>query len=396
MLKQVIIINFQSMVRVQYDFIEGLNVIIAENGTGKSILNKIIYLMVNFDKHTKEEKEQYVRFGCTKSDIYFSSDKDSYWVEIYPSTINYHRFENGSYRYESNILPIRLKELLSLLVCNDGFIGNLITSKQSKLLVDSDDKVNTQTIGLITSDEHAELIIDTCESRLKEINSEIRTKTIVRNSLEKELSKVDVVDFSHTENSVNRVYKCTDTLESLIGCYESLEKIRPQKNINSKLEGVIDLLSTLEGTYYSLMGVIPRTEMKVKEKDMEILSELVNLDKKVDDLIYKKSFIKEVSGSRINEKLLGLMSRLEIMKSNLSNVSFRRNVKETNLDALDGLESLYESVDKLSSLVRNNNDLIEQNKKLKEELDSYGGEEYDCPIYGAIRFVNEECIHNYN
>ena len=34
--------NFQSIVDVTYNFSEGLNVIVAPNNTGKSIINKII------------------------------------------------------------------------------------------------------------------------------------------------------------------------------------------------------------------------------------------------------------------------------------------------------------------------------------------------------------------
>lgn len=394
LLKQVIIVNFQSIRRVQYDFSEGLNVIIAENGTGKSILNKIIDLMVNYYKYNKEKRNEFIRFGELKSDVYFSSDSESYWVEIYRDKINYYKFENGYYKYESNALPNGLMNLLSLLVCNDGFVGNLITSKQSKLLVDSTDKVNTQTIGLITSDENAELVIDTCESRLKEIGSELRTKVAVKSSLEKELSKIQVVDYTSAENSVNRVYSVIDFADNLVACYEQLNRTQNVGKLNSKLKKVIDLSFELESVLYSLDRVTGVRRINVNKNDLLVLSQLEDLYKQVEDVSYKTSFLSKSKPITFNDNLLGLMSRLEIMKSNLDKVQYKKSVNKVNLEAIKSLEDMYSGVNKLIYSLEVNNRLIEENRRLKEELDSYGGEEYDCPIYGTIKFVNEECIHS--
>ena len=50
MLEKLTITNFQSFRNVTYEFSDGLNVIIAPNNTGKSIIFKVIDVLVNGHK----------------------------------------------------------------------------------------------------------------------------------------------------------------------------------------------------------------------------------------------------------------------------------------------------------------------------------------------------------
>ena len=392
MLRQVKIKNFQSIRDLQYDFIDGLNVIVAENGTGKSILNKIITFLVNYNKYTADKRKQFIRFGCAKSDIFFSSDDDSYWVEIFSNNINYYRRVNGKYEFESNDLPQGLISMLSLLVSSNGFIGNLITSEQSKLLVDSEDKVNTEIMSLVVSDENAELVISTCEERLKEINSEIRTKVAVRDSLERELSKIEVVNYQHIEDSVNRVFTSIDFLETLVTASEVLDRVNSVGHVSNVMEEAIDMLALLEHSIETLEKVHLVDEVSFDEEELSVLSELVTVNDKITNILYKKSMVTEVKPTKVTEGLLGLMTKLEKIQFSLNEISYIDLPGVERIESLSRLEEIFETVDRLSDLMNVTSELKEENDRLKLELDSYGGEDYDCPIYGTIKFVNEECI----
>lgn len=392
MLRQVKIKNFQSIRDLQYDFIDGLNVIVAENGTGKSILNKIITFLVNYNKYTANKRKQFIRFGCAKSDIFFSSDDDSYWVEIFSNNINYYRRVNGKYEFESNDLPQGLISMLSLLVSSNGFIGNLITSEQSKLLVDSEDKINTEIMSLVVSDENAELVISTCEERLKEINSEIRTKVAVRDSLERELSKIEVVNYQHIEDSVNRVFTSIDFLETLVTASEILDRVNSVGHVSNVMEEAIDMLALLEHSIETLEKVHLVDEVSFDEEELSVLSELVTVNDKITNILYKKSMVTEVKPTKVTEGLLGLMTKLEKIQFSLNEISYIDLPGVERIESLSRLEEIFETVDRLSDLMNVTSELKEENDRLKLELDSYGGEDYDCPIYGTIKFVNEECI----
>lgn len=392
MLRQVKIKNFQSIRDLQYDFIDGLNVIVAENGTGKSILNKIITFLVNYNKYTADKRKQFIRFGCAKSDIFFSSDDDSYWVEIFSNNINYYRRVNGKYEFESNDLPQGLISMLSLLVSSNGFIGNLITSEQSKLLVDSEDKINTEIMSLVVSDENAELVISTCEERLKEINSEIRTKVAVRDSLERELSKIEVVNYQHIEDSVNRVFTSIDFLETLVTASEVLDRVNSVGHVSNVMEEAIDMLALLEHSIETLEKVHLVDEVSFDEEELSVLSELVTVNDKITNILYKKSMVTEVKPTKVTEGLLGLMTKLEKIQFSLNEISYIDLPGVERIESLSRLEEIFETVDRLSDLMNVTSELKEENDRLKLELDSYGGEDYDCPIYGTIKFVNEECI----
>ena len=392
MLRQVKIKNFQSIRDLQYDFIDGLNVIVAENGTGKSILNKIITFLVNYNKYTADKRKQFIRFGCAKSDIFFSSDDDSYWVEIFSNNINYYRRVNGKYEFESNDLPQGLISMLSLLVSSNGFIGNLITSEQSKLLVDSEDKINTEIMSLVVSDENAELVISTCEERLKEINSEIRTKVAVRDSLERELSKIEVVNYQHIEDSVNRVFTSIDFLETLVTASEVLDRVNSVGHVSNVMEEAIDMLALLEHSIETLEKVHLVDEVSFDEEELSVLSELVTVNDKITNILYKKSMVTEVKPTKVTEGLLGLMTKLEKIQFSLNEISYIDLPGVERIESLSKLEEIFETVDRLSDLMNVTSELKEENDRLKLELDSYGGEDYDCPIYGTIKFVNEECI----
>ena len=97
-----------------------------------------------------------------------------------------------------------------------------------------------------------------------------------------------------------------------------------------------------------------------------------------------------------NENLIGLVNRLEIIYSNIEKVRPVKNIDVKSLDCCKELESLLDKIEESTAIVNKLSDLKSQAKDLKEEIDSYGGEVYDCPIYGSIKFVNEECIRNYN
>lgn len=396
MLRQIRIKNFQSIEDLTYNFSEGLNVIVAPNNVGKSILNKIIEVLVNFDKLKSYDIKQYITFGKLKSDLFISDEENTYWVEIYLTKINYHVLEDSRFRFIGNSLPSGLIKALGLLLCDGGFVGNLIMSDHSKLLVDSNANINNQILSLIARDDNVEAILEESEQRMTEMNSNLRVLRPKRDSIRKELSLIHVEDTFAREEALKRVFATTQLVEDLIGLNELAEYLKADSSNVSHLEGVLKLCQDLENLSYKFINIREIKEIRDMEKDLKVASELEEVLVKLDDISYKMGMVKEIKPVRFNSNILGLLSKLEQISINLSRVS---KVKLPSLDKIkscEELENLVSVLDDYSIKIDKQNKLKQEMKTLKEEIDSYGGEVYDCPIYGSIKLVNEECIRNYN
>lgn len=396
MLRQIRIKNFQSIEDLTYNFSEGLNVIVAPNNVGKSILNKIIEVLVNFDKLKSYDIKQYITFGKLKSDLFISDEENTYWVEIYLTKINYHVLEDSRFRFIGNSLPSGLIKALGLLLCDGGFVGNLIMSDHSKLLVDSNANINNQILSLIARDDNVEAILEESEQRMAEMNSNLRVLRPKRDSIRKELSLIHVEDTFAREEALKRVFATTQLVEDLIGLNELAEYLKVDSSNVSHLEGVLKLCQDLENLSYKFINIREIKEIRDMEKDLKVASELEEVLVKLDDISYKMGMVKEIKPVRFNSNILGLLSKLEQISINLSRVS---KVKLPSLDKIkscEELENLVSVLDDYSIKIDKQNKLKQEMKTLKEEIDSYGGEVYDCPIYGSIKLVNEECIRNYN
>lgn len=396
MLRQIRIMNFQSIEDLTYNFSEGLNVIVAANNAGKSILNKIIEVLVNFKTISTEDIELYITFGKPKSDLFISDEENSYWVEIYPKMINYYVFENSKFVYVGNELPLGLIKALGLLICDGGFVGNLITSNHSKLLVDSSASINNQILSLIARDDNAEDILEQCEERSAVMRSNIRNLRINRDSVAKELSAIHVEDTTYKEEALKRVFNLTLFVEELIGVDELASSLRSDISKISNLDGVIDLCTQLENLEYKFMNYIDTKPVKNLDKDIRVASELEDVIAKLDLLEYKKNMMTDFKTINVTPNVIGLANKLESLYVSLSKVTDTKLIDPSNLKVCEELESLLEGMDSFTKVISDGESLKDEATKLKEEIDSYGGEVYDCPIYGTIKLVNEECIRDYN
>lgn len=392
MLRQIRIRNFQSIEDLTYNFTEGLNVITGPNNTGKSIINKIIEVMVGFKSLKSYDVEQYITFGKPKSDLFISDELNTYWVEIYPKKINYYKLEDKSFVFVGNELPGGLINALSLLICEGNFVGNLITSNHSKLLVDSSAEINNQILSLIARDDHAENILEECEERMTKINSNLRILRTNRASLEREISSIAVEDTTYREECLKRVFGLTDFVEELVGVYEVVDKVNPSGKLVNRLDGVLELCSSLETLNYKFDSISMKCDVRDLTKELKVADELESFIRDLDSISNNKKRITNVSDVSFNSNFLGMVSKLEILKSNLDKTVLVKPLDPSKLKSCEELEKFCETFNDFYNKALALSKAKVELKKLKEEIDSYGGEVYDCPIHGTIKFVNEECI----
>lgn len=393
MLRQFRIKNFQSVEDLTYNFSDGLNVIIGENNTGKSVLNKAIEVLVNFNSLRASDVEQYITFGKPKSDLIITGDSGCYWVEIYPRKINYYCLENDNFVFVGNELPPGLIKCLDLLVCEGNFVGNLITSNHSKLLVDSSSNINNQILSLIARDDSAENILEECEERLSTMNSNLRTLRINRSSIESELSTIEVEDTTLKEEALSRVFSLTNFVEELIGVKETSDLLKFNVPKVGNMDELINFVSNLETLMYKFDNLRFTKEVKNLDEDIKVVSELESFNDKLDVVLSKMTIMSNIKEVNVDNDLLGVVAKLELLQSNLAKVNNVKKVNDSNLLVAEQLEELLGSVENYYNKAVETERLKSEAKSLLDELNSYGGEEYDCPIYGTIKYINDECIH---
>lgn len=393
MLRQFRIKNFQSVQDLTYNFSNGLNVIIGENNTGKSVLNKAIEVLVNFKSLKASDVEQYITFGKPKSDLIITGDSGCYWVEIYPRKINYYSLENGSFVFVGNELPPGLIKGLDLLICDGNFVGNLITSNHSKLLVDSSSNINNQILSLIARDDSAENILEECEERLSTMNSNLRTLRVNRSAIEGELSTIEVEDTTLKEEALSRVFLLTNFVEELIGVKETSDLLKFNVPKVGNMDELINFVSNLETLMYKFDNLRFTKEVKNLDEDIKVVSELESFNDKLDVVLSKMTIMSNIKEVNVNNDLLGVVAKLELLQSNLAKVNNVKKVNDSNLLVAEQLEELLGSVENYYNKAVETERLKSESKSLLDELNSYGGEEYDCPIYGTIKYINDECIH---
>lgn len=358
MLKSLTIKNFQSMVNVNYKFHDGLNVIIADNNTGKSIIFKMIEVLVNGHKFNSRERKEYIRFGCEKSDVFVESDEGYFWAEIKPTTTHYYSGPNkSSLVYEGTTIPSGMKKALGLLICEDGLIGNVIDDNQSKFLIDSDAKVNNSILGVLTKREDAEKVIDSATERIRELNSEIRIKSSEKSVLLRELSNIEIIDVSMRETLVKDSNVFLTIVDLLIGIHEKLSNINIDVRLNEDSKVILDVASVLKGIQSNVDRVNYVEKFPIGKPELDFLVGLKSLSDRVNSLSYKE-----------------LPSELE-------------------LNTLKVLDSFNGPLNRALFLMRENKVLDIESKRIRKQLDDLEGEVYDCPIHGTIKFVNgKECV----
>lgn len=384
MLEKLTITNFQSFRNVTYEFSDGLNVIIAPNNTGKSIIFKVIDVLVNGHKMSSAERKEFIRFGCNKSDVYVKSGGNYYWAEILPRHTNYYSGSSmNSMTFLSNELPNEIRQAFALLVCEDGLIGNVIDSNQSKFLIDSDSRVNNSILGLLTRDSNAEKIIETTTERIKTLNAEVRIKNSERKIYARELESIGVTDISYRQNIVIDSNVLLTLADILLPVKEKLDTIKQVKQVDSSFKPIMDVVTQLESIKYKLSEI----------RNVEVFP----VDKSYIDFICKLESVSErlrhVNDIKLpNKDILDFSVKLENIREKISGVNHINLPSEVEVEAYNKLSQIMKKTQQILTLMRENKVLDIESKRIKNQLNDLRGEVHDCPIHGTIKLVNEECI----
>lgn len=421
MLDKIKIVNMQSLEELTYDFSSGLNVIIAENNTGKSVLFKVLTFLTDGPTMTAKERRQYIRFGADKADIYIYADDKVFWIEGYSNKLNFYSGTSIQRQmFRGNTMPKDLEEALSLLICENGLIANVIDENQSRFLVESDSRINTSIINRVTKCEKSEKLLEVTGERIKTLNSEIRVKQSQKHILVNELSRISKVDLTDKETRLKDSKVLLFLMEYLVNSVESLENITSVKKIPKETKGILDLIKSLNDVSHNLKNVQPvkkipkeflglsnlvrdlngvfdnlkkAENVKCPSEDFVVLSKLTKDLNSVKDSLKSVNYVKPFP---VKSDSLNFIKSLSDVRTNLGQIKFKRIPSEEEMKSLRFLNGVNEHLRTISELKLKQSNLESEAKEIKDSLDSLEGEVYDCPVHGTIKFVDgKNCVPYY-
>lgn len=379
-LLQMRLTNCQSWEDGIINFSPGLNIIRADNNTGKSVIFKMLKITCKPDSLTNKERKELIRRGQLYAEVtYMFSDYSAAIVRVFKERVIYYFCKNVNtedFSQQEGVPHHQLMYNLGLLVdYESGYIANILDDDQPLLLVKSDNKSNYNLIKVLTEHPQLNKMLVNFKVKYPEYRRELQEVKGKKTRLEQNLKTVRYVDEEVLDIQIKTSEQILESLDILIDMYKivlDIEKIPSNEKPLDELAGVTSFLGNLE-------TIVNNIHMEAKDIPNEML-DLVDLfkDMKID---LQKEIPKEF---RYTFKVLENINRLH------------DNIKEYNYNPLlEEIDNLHVVENLLSSSTNLYNNLSKRKKILKtiEELESidFEGEEYDCPLHGRIKVISGKC-----
>lgn len=376
--------NFQSWEDCSIQLTEGLNVIVAPNNTGKSVIFKAIKLAVTPNAFSTSDREDFLRNNSLMGEIVMSfSDNSAYLVKFTVKENGYFfiNLNNNESVFLGSTPPEDLLNKLGIIL-RGNLIGNLVDMKQDLFLVDSDSSSDHSILSLLINDENLD--------KLKDEISEFKLPS-VQSMGKSVVSKISGINAALNVN----VYKNVEVMERDLIYAESLclamrpllnlefciKTVQPFKSIEDSIVSKATAVTHLVNLYSNL------DRIKRPKEDLGNLSSSTNL----------LNYMSELFNNMENYQKTRYFNLLEFLNASSNvEITLSKSSKSVSMNL-----SILEFLNKSSLLIESLDDYLKIEEKeegieiLEEELNSKGGEIHDCPIHGQIMYLDEECIPYY-
>lgn len=377
--------NFQSWKDLEIKLCHGLNVIVAPNGVGKSVIFKALRVVVNPEVITSDDRSDFLRYNSSCAEVYYTFNDNCGYAILINGRENIYYFIKDLSSPNLEVLgstpPQDLLDRLAI-VKRGNLIGNMIDFSKDMFLVNSDQESNSSMLDLLSSSERMDKLIEVIENTKLPI-----AKEAYKNITYKKKTIDNLLNFCNYQNidaKEQNIQLAEDLLNGskilvLIEKYLLSMQSAPVVDLNIKLisDDLYEFNSLNDGLLFIQNYGDDLSIYKNLTDSVAVLDGIVDSGKKV-----------------ITSKFCNLLSFVD--STNSLSLYLSKSEKEVKVDA--GLLTFLSLSDKLVSTLQTAlsvKDLEDEIDCMKAEVQHEGGEIYECPIYGTIRFVNEECIPNY-
>lgn len=415
MIVQVQMINCQSWKNSTFDLAtDRINVIIADNGTGKSVFFKMLKITTNPNYFSRAERKDLIRRHEECATILFKFDDGSiaatkvfqtYVLYMYKASDQ----EELKTAYEQ--FP-EVLEKLGLIVDPDetSFVANIIDADQDLLLVNSKLKYNYNLVHLLVESPELELVNERAHTTLMKVLNPLSSLSSRCETLERAIQDSTYYDVAERELELDRVEKMKDFLFDLIPVAESLHSIQEASRNYIDVDGIKKLLDLLD-----LLESIDLSQVVVTDKPADIAEHLkllkslsaINLNdlKTVDQPFDASNYfelIRLLSDLKLQElqtieapvncnEIFSLLSILTDL--NLASLHLTEQVPDltNHFKLINDIFYLQQILALTDSLMLTVNSAKKEMQELEIEM-QHSGKITECAIYGKVIYNGKKCI----
>lgn len=415
MIVQVQMINCQSWKNSTFDLAtDRINVIIADNGTGKSVFFKMLKITTNPNYFSRAERKDLIRRHEECATILFKFDDGSiaatkvfqtYVLYMYKASDQ----EELKTAYEQ--FP-EVLEKLGLIVDPDetSFVANIIDADQDLLLVNSKLKYNYNLVHLLVESPELELVNERAHTALMNVLNPLSSLSSRCETLERAIQDSTYYDVAERELELDRVEKMKDFLFDLIPVAESLHSIQEASRNYIDVNGIKKLLDLLD-----LLESIDLSQVVVTDKPADIAEHLkllkslsaINLNdlKTVDQPFDASNYfelIRLLSDLKLQElqtieapvncnEIFSLLSILTDL--NLASLHLTEQVPDltNHFKLINDIFYLQQILALTDSLMLTVNSAKKEMQELEIEM-QHSGKITECAIYGKVIYNGKKCI----
>lgn len=389
MITQIRLKNCQSWDDITIDLAtDRLNVIVADNDTGKSVLYKILKLVGSPKFYGRSERRELIRWGCTHAVAAFAFSNGRLGiVTISESQVVYEYIKEDGARNPVLSPPQELLEDVGLLVNPEGtFIANIIDGDQDLMLVNSNLANNFELIKMIVMSED----LDSLSEKIKMLTTEFSSYRVrvcdQKNVLGEQLGALKHYDIEKMEREMQHHEALYEGLKKLTRVWRHLEKFDEIEFRDfSALEcflGSLEQLVCARRLLKSLeLSGVPVDDCFIRS--LELLSKVKECAEKLakPDKVMDERFIDAFDGLLSASSRLG---KLAVAEFDFSKFDQMLQGLEALIVARKYLEVYAQAVKKL--------ECARQDIRRLEKMFSDSGVLVDCPIYGKVVFDGKNCV----
>ena len=415
MIVQVQMINCQSWKNSTFDLAtDRINVIIADNGTGKSVFFKMLKITTNPNYFSRAERKDLIRRHEECATILFKFDDGSIAAtKVFQTYVLYMYKASDQEELETAYEQFpEVLEKLGLIVDPDetSFVANIIDADQDLLLVNSKLKYNYNLVHLLVESPELELVNERAHTALMNVLNPLSSLSSRCETLERAIQDSTYYDVAERELELDRVEKMKDFLFDLIPVAESLHSIQEASRNYIDVNGIKKLLDLLD-----LLESIDLSQVVVTDKPADIAEHLkllkslsaINLNdlKTVDQPFDASNYfelIRLLSDLKLQElqtieapvncnEIFSLLSILTDL--NLASLHLTEQVPDltNHFKLINDIFYLQQILALTDSLMLTVNSAKKEMQELEIEM-QHSGKITECAIYGKVIYNGKKCI----
>jgi len=384
------LVNCQSHADTLYHMAPGLNVIVATNNTGKSVLFKMLKVAINPEFYVGKKLRKLIRDYTQYAVVLFTFDDGSAGMAtVHPkgetsAYVLYYYSEDGkTFSAPTTQPPARLLQNLSIIADNSTkFFGNIIDLQRNMLFVDSASQANFDFVKMLTSSDAMDAALHKVEAKIEYFSSLLPQVATKATELDLKKSRITYVDVDALESRINRSQEALDVYENLLILAEQLSYVPVLKSYNVDFE-LLDISIDLADNLQKLLPAISN----IRQIDDSILT-LIDIAESLETSLNMLSTVKEIDLSSV-DMLETLMSFDLTPLSQVKQIDY--DSLNYQIDILDTMQFIYrhffEASDAYTAQLSSKQEVI----RLNSIVNSLG-REVPCPIYGKVVHADGVCV----